>query len=169
MNLYTTIILVITVLGRVCRKENSIFLEQYFYLQWLRLAFSEGPNWVGVAPPITWGLKRIQIPKRCVFLYLEFRTMDKIPESQRSWRLRCLHYFNLALNLLSLEIFISVLFFTQNPWVCGLCPASETLNNHKTQSSGKWICFFHQVKRRNAQWLRLALSKGRNTPGVSLL
>jgi hypothetical protein len=39
-------------------------------IQWLRLALSKGPNWVGVFfthhPPFTWGQKQIQFPKRRV-------------------------------------------------------------------------------------------------------
>jgi hypothetical protein len=35
-------------------------------LQWLRLALSKGPNWLGVFLPLTWGRKQIQFPKRCV-------------------------------------------------------------------------------------------------------
>jgi hypothetical protein len=27
---------------------------------------SKGPNKVGVSPPLTWGRKQIQFPKRCV-------------------------------------------------------------------------------------------------------
>jgi hypothetical protein len=36
--------------------------------QWLRLALSKGPNWVGVffPPFFTWGRKQIQFPKRRV-------------------------------------------------------------------------------------------------------
>jgi hypothetical protein len=34
-----------------------------------------------VFPP-TRGRQQIQFPKRCVFLYLEFCTMDKSPETQ---------------------------------------------------------------------------------------
>jgi hypothetical protein len=37
-------------------------------IQWLRLALSKGPNWVGVfSPTFTWGRKHIQFPKRRVF------------------------------------------------------------------------------------------------------
>jgi hypothetical protein len=36
-------------------------------VQWLRLALSKGPNWVGVFfPPFTWARKQIQFPKRRV-------------------------------------------------------------------------------------------------------
>jgi hypothetical protein len=42
-------------------------------LERLRLAFSKGPNWVGISP-LSWGRKQIQFPKRRVF-YLEHRTM----------------------------------------------------------------------------------------------
>jgi hypothetical protein len=38
-------------------------------IQWLRLALSKGPNWVGVfSPTFTWGRKQIKFPKRRVFL-----------------------------------------------------------------------------------------------------
>jgi hypothetical protein len=34
------------------------------FVQWLRLALSKGPNWVGVfSPTFTWGRKQIQFPK----------------------------------------------------------------------------------------------------------
>jgi hypothetical protein len=36
-------------------------------VQWLRLALSKGPNWLGTNPsPLTWGRKQIQFPKRYV-------------------------------------------------------------------------------------------------------
>jgi hypothetical protein len=43
-----------------------------------RIALSKGPNRVGrCISSLTWGRKHIQFPKRRVFFYLEFRTMDK--------------------------------------------------------------------------------------------
>jgi hypothetical protein len=35
-------------------------------------------------PPFTWGRKQIHFPKRCVFFYLEFRTMDKVQKPSYS-------------------------------------------------------------------------------------
>jgi hypothetical protein len=35
-------------------------------------------------PSLTWGRKQVQFPKRCVFWYLEFRTMDKVHKPSNS-------------------------------------------------------------------------------------
>jgi hypothetical protein len=55
--------------------------DTYSVVQWLRLALSKGPNWVGVFSPFTWGRKQIQFPKRCVFYSLENRTMGKMSKN----------------------------------------------------------------------------------------
>jgi hypothetical protein len=54
----------------------------YTTVQWLRLALSQGPNWVGISP-LTWGRKQNQFPKHRVFWYLEFLTSDKDPLSAK--------------------------------------------------------------------------------------
>jgi hypothetical protein len=42
--------------------------ETGFWITWLRLALSKGPNWVGVfSPTFTWGRKQIQFPKHRIF------------------------------------------------------------------------------------------------------
>jgi hypothetical protein len=41
-------------------------------VQWLGLAWSKGPIWVGVSPPITWRRKKNQLPKRRGFIFLYF-------------------------------------------------------------------------------------------------
>jgi hypothetical protein len=43
----------------------------------LRLVLSKGPNRVGVFLPHL-KTKQVQVPERCVSLYLEFRMMDKV-------------------------------------------------------------------------------------------
>jgi hypothetical protein len=48
-----------------------------------RLAFSKGPNWVGVVLLI-WGRKQIQFPKRRIFYFLEYRTMGKVHKPSNS-------------------------------------------------------------------------------------
>jgi hypothetical protein len=53
-------------------------------VQWLRLALSKGPNRVGAVVPFTWGRKRNLFPKRRVFWYLEFQTMDEVREPSGS-------------------------------------------------------------------------------------
>jgi hypothetical protein len=46
-----------------CIPKNTTFRKE-----WLRLALSKGPNWVGLfSPTFTWGRKHIQFPKRRVF------------------------------------------------------------------------------------------------------
>jgi hypothetical protein len=50
---------------------------------WLQLAPSKGPNRVGVFP-LTWGQKQIHFPKRSVFSFLEYRTMDKVQKLSNS-------------------------------------------------------------------------------------
>jgi hypothetical protein len=53
-----------------------------FKVQWLRLALSKRPNWVGVfSPTFTWGRKQIQFPKRRVFFFFEYRTMEKVQKN----------------------------------------------------------------------------------------
>jgi hypothetical protein len=47
------------------------------YVHWLKLALSKGPNRVGVSIPSPED-GNIQFPNRCIFSYLEFRTMDKV-------------------------------------------------------------------------------------------
>jgi hypothetical protein len=48
------------------------------FINHYKLALSNGPNRAGVSCPLTWGRKQIQFPKRCVLLFLEYRTMDKV-------------------------------------------------------------------------------------------
>jgi hypothetical protein len=57
--------------------------ERANQVQWLKLVLSEGLNWVGVSP-FTWGRKQIQFPKRRVFYFLEYRTMDKVRKPRNS-------------------------------------------------------------------------------------
>jgi hypothetical protein len=49
----------------------------------LRLAFSKGPDTVGVSP-FMWGWKQIQFPKHCVLWVFEYRTMDKVQKRSNS-------------------------------------------------------------------------------------
>jgi hypothetical protein len=54
-------------------------------VQWLRLARSKGPIWVGVSPPFTWRRKKNQLPKHRDFIFLYFiRTMDKVQKTINS-------------------------------------------------------------------------------------
>jgi hypothetical protein len=48
------------------RGSAALYPNRTQVVQWLRLDLSNGPNRVGVSP-LTWGRKRIQFPKRCVF------------------------------------------------------------------------------------------------------
>jgi hypothetical protein len=50
----------------------------------MRLALSKGPNWVGVFPLLIWGRKQVQFPKRQVFYFLEYRTMEKSKRTEHS-------------------------------------------------------------------------------------
>jgi hypothetical protein len=52
-------------------------VKMTWVVQWLRLTFSKASNRVGVSP-LTWKRKQIQFPKRCVFYFLEYRTMDEV-------------------------------------------------------------------------------------------
>jgi hypothetical protein len=59
----------------------SVFIweVQISTFQWLWLAFSIGPNTVGVSQPLTWGRKQIELPKRCVLqCSSEYWTVDKV-------------------------------------------------------------------------------------------
>jgi hypothetical protein len=58
-------------------------------VQWLKLAVSKGPNWVGVFSLFTRGRKQIQFPKRRGFYSLEYRTMEKV---QKPAILRVVHH-----------------------------------------------------------------------------
>jgi hypothetical protein len=58
-------------------QETSTHLGPLERVQWLRLALSNGANWVGVSCPHTWGRKHIQFPKRYL-LFLEYRKIDKV-------------------------------------------------------------------------------------------
>jgi hypothetical protein len=50
-------------------------------IQRLRLALSKGPIRVGISL-LSPEDGNIQIPKRCVFWYIEFQTKDKSPQTQ---------------------------------------------------------------------------------------
>jgi hypothetical protein len=63
-------------------------------IQLLRLGLSEGPNWIGVLPPLTWGRKQIPFPKRRVFYFLEHRTTETV-QNQVILRVYGLRYLNI--------------------------------------------------------------------------
>jgi hypothetical protein len=52
-------------------------------VQWLRLAVSNGPIREGISP-FTWGQKQIQLPKRCILQFFEYRTMGKVQKPSNS-------------------------------------------------------------------------------------
>jgi hypothetical protein len=59
--------------------------------QWLRLARSKGPVWVGVYPPFTWRRKKNRLPKRRHFIFLYFtRTIDKVQKTISSQFFSCI-------------------------------------------------------------------------------
>jgi hypothetical protein len=62
-------------------------------VQWLRLAFSNGPNRIGCLHPLIWGRKQIQFPK----LYsLVFRTVNNVQKDPAIQSVRILYCFYMS-------------------------------------------------------------------------
>jgi hypothetical protein len=58
------------------------FNVQDYWIQWMNLALSNGPNRVGVFSPLTWGWKQIQLQKHSVLkCSLEYHMMKKVQKS----------------------------------------------------------------------------------------
>jgi hypothetical protein len=77
-------------------------------VQWLRLALSKGPNWVGVfSPPFSWGWKQFQFPKHRVFYFLEYWTMEKSKKSSNLvvWGLCLVEFVIMLLQYMYLKSF----------------------------------------------------------------
>jgi hypothetical protein len=63
-----------------CEVDSKWFWRR---VQWLWLALSKGPNWVGVFP-LTWGQKQIQFPKHRIFCFLKYPTVEEVQKPSNS-------------------------------------------------------------------------------------
>jgi hypothetical protein len=63
------------------RKHNVSETSSVSFLRW---GGWQDTYSVEFPPPFSWGRKQIQFPKRCVFYFLEYRTMDKVQKPSNS-------------------------------------------------------------------------------------
>jgi hypothetical protein len=47
--------------------------------------------------------------------------------------------FQSTLKLVECKVFLTMVYNTQNHWVCGFSPPPEVLNNWKKQRFGNWV------------------------------